>query len=118
MSLYLSVRRSCDRIYLEMYTSILMVSPSEAPMDTSRLEAFYGKPVTGKSFDSHVQSQSVAMTLAPASLARALVRRDPTSTRPLTSMRLHPRSCGQGDGGVQLGRDSPGRGQSRRGFPR
>jgi len=38
--------RSCERIYLEMYTSILMVSPSEAPMDTSKLEAFYGKPVT------------------------------------------------------------------------
>ncbi|KAJ2359933.1 diphthine synthase, partial [Coemansia sp. RSA 2610] len=31
--------RSCERVYLEAYTSILMV-------DKPRLEAFYGKPVT------------------------------------------------------------------------
>ena len=37
--------RKCKRIYLEMYTSILMVSPAEAPMDTQRLEEFYGQPV-------------------------------------------------------------------------
>ena len=30
--------KSCDRIYLEAYTSILMISKE-------RLEAFYGKPV-------------------------------------------------------------------------
>ena len=49
--------RSCRRVYLEAYTSILMSSDPDAPLEAARLEALYGRPVVVADRE-HVEGRS------------------------------------------------------------